>query len=126
MKLLVYGTLRSFHHNHKAMGLHKALRFERTVRMPNMTMYHLGHYPGAVFEQDGYGVECELYEVVDPSIVQHLDRYEGYNQNNEAMSLFYRREVALLNGDVASIYLYNGEPNGQIIESGDFKEVMNG
>lgn len=127
MNLLVYGTLRRFHHNHKAMGLAAAATYERDVRMPNMTLYNLGWFPGAVFEQDGYGVLCEQYTVNDPSILRALDRYEGYNPDDERGSFFYRRLVTTPDNEQAYMYLYDkAGAEGVAITSGDWAEHQQG
>jgi gamma-glutamylcyclotransferase (GGCT)/AIG2-like uncharacterized protein YtfP len=81
--LLVYGTLRKFHHNHRAMGLEAHGNFLETLRVPNLSLFAIGRafFPGVVRDEEGTGVVCELYEV-ENIIIPRLDGYEGYDASD--------------------------------------------
>ncbi len=72
----------------------------------------LGNYPGLI--PGGGIVEGELYEVIDPAVLERLDRYEGYDPGNLPRSPFARRRVSLLQPRRdAWIFVYNGEIAGK-------------
>jgi gamma-glutamylcyclotransferase (GGCT)/AIG2-like uncharacterized protein YtfP len=80
----------------------------------------LGDFPGLV-RGDGQ-VLGELWRVGEPSILEELDRFEGYDREREEESEYVRRRVELLEPQLeAWVYLYNGSPEGRPrVESGDW------
>lgn len=84
-------------------------------------LYDLGRFPGAV---PGTGtVRGELVRFSDAQVWTVLDRYEGYDPDNEAASLFIRRRVPLMEpaDQTAWVYWYNGDPgDAPRVPSGDW------
>lgn len=79
-------------------------------------LYDLGWFPGARL---GVGNRTFLAEVieVDDKRLKELDRYEGYDPNDEGSSLYIRREY---NGGY--IYEYNRSCSSRdLIPSGDWQ-----
>jgi gamma-glutamylcyclotransferase (GGCT)/AIG2-like uncharacterized protein YtfP len=90
-------------------------------------LYDLGDYPGALVDATSesriYGAVFELPG--DANILLALDRYEWFNPQNEADSLFVRvkHEVELRDGRAIEcwMYVYNMEPDGaRVIADGRF------
>lgn len=111
-----YGTLRQ---ERSARNYEGSLRHVRndTVRG---SLYALGWFPGWVPEGDGE-VIVETYEVLNPAIIDSLDRYEGYHPTDISGSLFVRQIVTTVGGHETEIYRFNGHVDGRRrIESGDW------
>lgn len=90
-------------------------------------LYDLGAYPGAVVDATAdsriLGTVFELPE--DASALPEMDRYEGFNPENEAESLFLRVKHTVKLSDWRTIecwiYVYNLEPAGaRVIADGRF------
>jgi gamma-glutamylcyclotransferase (GGCT)/AIG2-like uncharacterized protein YtfP len=90
-------------------------------------LYDLGEHPVADFDDgsDGriFGEVLELPD--DASVIDALDRYEGFDREDEAASWFVRTKchVILESGDETEcwVYVYNGEiASAKFIESGDY------
>ena len=122
-KLLVYGTLRRFHHNHKALGLDESLEFISDVRLRGYSLYNLGWFPGVIPNLSG-SVACELYRVTNHDIFRYIDQYEGFDPRSLKDSMFVRKNVTLDDGTEAQIYVYNGsvDPTDEVL-TGDWKDV---
>lgn len=110
--IVFYGTLRRGHPKHAELGLPRALRYigPRAVRG---ALFELGEYPGLVAGDDT--VEVELYEIRDDSVLERLDRYEGFDPTRPAESPFVRetihvRRLAHSGGleCLAWVYRFNG------------------
>jgi len=90
-------------------------------------LYDLGNYLGAVlddaWDKRVYGA---VFQLPDRStILDELDRYEGYDAASPRLCLFVRRRhpVELSEGDIIEcwVYEYNGEPAGMpVISSGRY------
>jgi gamma-glutamylcyclotransferase (GGCT)/AIG2-like uncharacterized protein YtfP len=114
--LAVYGTLRKGHHNNRQMA--EAPLILSKIKVPNLSLYGLGWYPGVKID-DGPGVVCDFYDV-DEALLKRLDRYEGYDPSRPEHSLFVRKELTLETTKF-NIYVYNGAVDRcERIESGDF------
>jgi gamma-glutamylcyclotransferase (GGCT)/AIG2-like uncharacterized protein YtfP len=55
-------------------------------------------YP-ALIQDRGYA-QVEVFRIVDPNVLDELDRYEGFDPSNLRASLFIRTQVLLLNPQV--------------------------
>lgn len=119
MKLLVYGTLKSDHHNNLHLG--PEAKLIEKVRVPGYTMYELGWFPGVGENAaDEEGILCELWEV-PASSRQRLDRYEGYYPNNPAGSLYIRKLCPYVPD--AEIYVYQGAVDRcPVVPNGDWQD----
>ena len=126
--IFIYGTLRPGLAPDEIACAVEKLRIvgEGSVRG---VLYDLGEYPGAVVSAAAHsrihGMVFELPE--DADVLRELDRYEGFNPEAVAESLFVREEqmVELLDGHALScwIYVYNFEPVGaRIIPEGRYRE----
>jgi gamma-glutamylcyclotransferase (GGCT)/AIG2-like uncharacterized protein YtfP len=63
-------------------------------------------YP-ALIQDRGYA-QVEVFRIVDPNVLDELDRYEGFDPRNPLASLFIRTQVLLLNPQVqAWVYFLN-------------------
>lgn len=124
MKLLVYGSLRYYCVNDAAKALRQSAELIGEIRLPGFSLYSVGGwYPGIVADPDNVvGVVCDLYEITDPTIFGPLNAYEGYNPLSREGSLFVREVVTYSPGEEAFIYVYNKEPVGIKIESGDWRD----
>jgi gamma-glutamylcyclotransferase (GGCT)/AIG2-like uncharacterized protein YtfP len=118
--LAAYGTLRRTFGRQASLGVDDQLSFVTSCWWTGR-LYDLGSYPGAV---PGEGtVQGELFRLRDPRAWTVLDRYEGYDPDREAASLFVRRPVPMDEpaDEAAWVYWYNG-PVGdhERVPSGDW------
>lgn len=72
--------------------------------MPQLSLYHLGPYPGAV-EEPSSGVRVEIYSVTGP-MLKVLDELEGYVPERPKTSLYVRQTMDTRHGP-AWVYIYN-------------------
>ena len=81
----------------------------------------LGEFPGLVAGEGQ--VLGELYEVLDPSVFEALDRFQGYDARDAAGSEYVRMRMPLLEPQVSAwTYVYNGDPLGRPqVDSGDWR-----
>ncbi|WNJ19524.1 gamma-glutamylcyclotransferase family protein [Pontibacter sp. G13] len=126
--LFVYGTLMRQTDNIMSEFLSRKATLVGPASMPGH-IYKINFFPGATY--DRYipdRVKGELYTLSDPKIVwQVLDRYEGYDPQDEEHSLFVRSlcEVETPNGiwHTSWVYLYNlPVEEYPRIQGGDFLE----
>lgn len=121
-RVLVYGTLRQGHYNHRVLGSEATLLREEEV--PGYKMLHLGGFPGVVKDlEGGSSIKCELYEIADANDFRSVDRLEGFNEDDPERS-FYRRERIDLEDGPAWLYEYNTEDTDRypVIETGDWND----
>lgn len=127
--LFVYGSLKSTHGGTMSKGLQKNAKYvgEATIKA---SLFKLSWFPGVILDT-GYIVYGELYDISEcPFIFAELDRYEGYNDNFKADSLFIRKVVNctpfnrqdLVAKDIqAYVYEYNGKVKEEdLVESGNW------
>lgn len=102
------------------LGVGERLTFVDRCRWDGR-LYDLGRFPGAA---PGAGtVHGELFRVHTSSVWPVLDHYEGYDPDDEARSLFVRRQVSLRRpeGQTAWVYWYHGERgDAPRVPSGDW------
>lgn len=72
--------------------------------MSDLSLYHLGPYPGAIREPSG-GVRVEVYAVTDP-VLRVLDDLEDYFPERPHSSLYIRETMDTCHGP-AWVYIYN-------------------
>lgn len=103
--VLVYGTLRPFTN-------------EDVVKVRGC-LYDLGWFPGIVLDDSAdTEVVCERLSGITDEKLSGFDSYEGYYEENPAMSLYVR----VKHGD-DWIYAYNKDlSNRTVIESGDWEQ----
>jgi gamma-glutamylcyclotransferase (GGCT)/AIG2-like uncharacterized protein YtfP len=109
------------------LGAGAGLRLAGPCRVPGR-LYDLGAYPAlrpAASEADV--IRGELHAIVDPAVLERLDRFEGYDPNDHAGSDYLREPVELLEpqGVVAWIYVYNHPlPPARRVASGDWRHHL--
>jgi gamma-glutamylcyclotransferase (GGCT)/AIG2-like uncharacterized protein YtfP len=117
--LAVYGTLRR-----------RSIFLKLPVAVSRLQFFSCGLIGGRLFWQRTYpaliqdrGIaQVELFRIVDPSVLDDLDRYEGFEPKNPRASLFIRKQILLLNPQTkAWVYFLNREiPRGtQRIENAE-------
>jgi gamma-glutamylcyclotransferase (GGCT)/AIG2-like uncharacterized protein YtfP len=86
------------------------------------TLYDLGEYPGLVAGEGR--VVGELHQLLDPSVIGELDRYEGYDELDPSRSEYVRRVARLIDPALdAWVYYFNGETRDLApVPSGDWAE----
>lgn len=72
--------------------------------MPELSLYHLGPYPGAK-EEPSPGVRVEVYAVTDP-MLKALDDLEDFFPERPQSSLYIRQTMDTRHGS-AWVYIYN-------------------
>lgn len=98
IKVFVYGSLKKNFPNSKYL---KTARFIKNISTSDkFTMYDFGYYPAIVFDDSGYLIEGELYEVNNRTL-DNLDILEGYP------SFYNRKLINLEDGNSAYIYYLN-------------------
>lgn len=124
--LALYGTLRRGEPAFRRLGLGACLRFAGPCVIPG-ALYDLGDYPALLAEAGE--VTGELYKVVDASVMQGLDAFEGVVPRRPAASLYLREQIRLLTPRVTAwVYVYNLAADrdkldrSRRIQSGDWKK----
>lgn len=113
--ILVYGSLKAGQCNHDL--LKDDVDFVGKVRVPGFDLYNLGWYPGIRENPENkQGVECELYQLKNEEVIKKADYYEGYVEDDHAISLFVRKEVEIPDGPKAYVYEYNRDPHNKALK----------
>jgi len=92
------------------------------------SLYDLGNYPGAVLDKAAARVWGQVFELpADPSVLRHLDHYEGFDPKHPDSSEFVRKKctVSLENGRRIKCWIYGySRPAGTAarIVDGDFSK----
>lgn len=127
--LFVYGTLRDPRGQSLREELVRESDFLGKATFQGL-LYDLGAYPGVVPSHNPDDrVSGEVYALKSPDLIfEVLDRYEAYNPNDVASSLYLRvkADVVLEDGRKIQswIYLYNrGVKGTRRIDSGDYLDA---
>ncbi len=120
--IFVYGTLRRGQHACRTFGLEQHGEFIGTKTLDDARLFNLGSFPG-IHLGEGLGtVTGDLFKIMDDSLLDHLDSYEGYRASSPGSSL-YLRKVVEVDGVPAWVYEYNSDvPASRDIASGDWNE----
>ncbi|HYY30836.1 MAG TPA: gamma-glutamylcyclotransferase [Chthoniobacterales bacterium] len=107
-----YGLLRRRSLARRGHAVLQNLRYCGTGLLRGIAFLQHG-YPGVV-EQPGI-VLVEIFEVLDNSVWEILDRFEGYDASRRRHLLFYRKQVQLLRPQIlVSAYFLGREiPRGR-------------
>ena len=121
-KIFVYGTLRKGFSRHRYLSLEAKWIGMGTVKG---LLYDLGSYPGVLLSDEGK-VKGEVYAINEStSILQKLDRIEGFNALQPERSLFLRTQVEVTMEDrsvEAWIYILPSKPErATLIPTGDYR-----
>lgn len=90
-------------------------------------MYSFGRFP-AVVEGEGV-IHGEVHELVGEggkAMLDSLDSFEGYHEESPERSMYLRKEVITDSGEQVYVYIYNGNPHGEIVPDGDWFKHCNG
>lgn len=124
--LFVYGTLMRASRNPYAKLLRTRAKFEGEAFAPGR-LYHLGRFPGAVFDLDApTKVFGEVFRLSGSALLDVLDAYEGCRLTDPKPRLFRRDlvEVEFNNGRtfIAWTYPFTGATSNRlVIASGHFR-----
>jgi len=121
VKIFVYGSLRYGARANDLMRGCKRIGLDKI----DGAIYNLGSFPG--YKPSGPGeVIGDVYEVPlesSESVLQRLDRYEGYHASDESQSLYVRFKIQTALGRDCWVYVYkHGIANAEFIPSGDWIE----
>lgn len=116
-----YGSLMRGLDGIETLGIGSGLRYLGPCQLTGQ-LYDLGPYPGL---RAGPGrVVGELHALLDETLLDVLDAFEGYVPGDPDGSLYQRARVPLLEpaGALAWTYFYNAEPDPTArIASGDWR-----
>jgi gamma-glutamylcyclotransferase (GGCT)/AIG2-like uncharacterized protein YtfP len=117
--LFVYGTLMRGSRSPYARLLQARATFTGEAALPGR-LYHLGRYPGAVFDPGSAAqVHGEVYRLNGAPVLEALDAYEGCRPQDPEPRLFRRDaiEVRLARGGRLFVwaYAYTGPVSGRPI-----------
>lgn len=129
-QILVYGSLRKGYPANRMLDIRHAELVDDNVRVPGFDLFKVAWYPGVRPNPDNKrGFVGELYKVPDhlwPELIQTLDIYEGYSEEDEKENnLFVRQEIEV-NGEPTTLYVYNRNTDNslsKVIPSGDWKDA---
>ncbi|NOG30551.1 gamma-glutamylcyclotransferase [Halomonas sp. TBZ9] len=114
-RVAVYGTLKQGQHNHYWLNGAPLLGNDCLTAI---TLYDLGHYPGAKAEASA-GSVVEVYTINTEQLAL-LDQLEGYNAHAPKEGLYNRVILTTRHGE-AWCYLYNSEVKHEaLIENGEW------
>jgi gamma-glutamylcyclotransferase (GGCT)/AIG2-like uncharacterized protein YtfP len=123
--LFVYGTLMRASRSPYAKLLQARAHFVGEASAPGR-LYHLGRYPGAVFQGSCPGrVHGEVFRLYGVALLDALDAYEGCRTQDTEPPLFRRESVLvqLMRGGCLTVWVYSfaGKVAGRtLISSGRF------
>ena len=119
-----YGTLRKG--SQTVAGLYQSNMVLPVAHLVGFELYDLGPFPGVV---PGKGTVIGEVHEIDETVLREMDRYEGYNVNKPATSLFCRELAEAVAPDGTTtpvwVYLFNNprqSPLKQPVASGDWFE----
>ena len=127
--IFVYGTLMRGMENPVRETLKRHLIYKGVATI-KADLFDLGEYPGAVKNEYGGPIEGELFQIVlNSSVFEILDDYEGYEKSDKAASLFIRAIDYVLEQSgsrvEAWIYWYNQKiPANALAIDGDYKGYL--
>ncbi len=109
---------------------------QQEIWMQSASYLCKGHFPGELYEVAGYPgathsptarlqVHGELFEILDPELLDSLDRYEECHASSPRPHPYRRRIVPIQGHDdftiPAWVYLYQADTSGlQKIDEGDY------
>lgn len=115
--IAVYGTLRK---GAFANYILKECKYIGRDRIKG-SLYNIGTFPGLIQDNENTFVVVDLYELPNTSVLEVLDKYEGYYEDS-MKSLYIRKKVITNTFELETwVYEYNGnvEDKGRI-SSGDW------
>jgi gamma-glutamylcyclotransferase (GGCT)/AIG2-like uncharacterized protein YtfP len=92
--LVVYGTLRSGTGWRERLGVEDLVESVGRCRLAG-SLFELGWYPGLVLDGGG-PVVAEVLRLLDPSILEAFDRFEGYDPTRPEAGEYRRRSIEVV------------------------------
>lgn len=125
-RIAFYGTLRWGEPAFRTLGLPGRLRFLGPCRLKG-ALFSLGPYPAFLHSEPGL-VRADLFDILDPSVIDILDDYEDCAPHDPAGSLYHRRLLPVEgSGEQAWAYTYaKAPPVGSHIPCGDWLGYLQG
>lgn len=120
--IVLYGSLMSGGSTSIHSRLKENLKYVGKCLIPG-ELYDLGRIPA--LKPGHFKVHGELYEIINPEILNILDKYEAIDNQDPLLPGFSRKKVTLLNPkQEAWVYYYDGEVNpNQLIKSGQWAPI---
>jgi gamma-glutamylcyclotransferase (GGCT)/AIG2-like uncharacterized protein YtfP len=115
-RLFVYGLLKRGNSGYRHLCLHRHTRWLGRAKLRGRIV-DLGAYPGLVLARHGL-VHGELLSFDDPALWTLLDAYEDCVPADPLRSEYLRKEVALIGGQRAWVYLLSHNKARMIACSG--------
>ena len=112
-KITVYGSLRQFHGNWRALLNKEPLKTE-VINIP-FRMISLGGFPGLIPSEENHNITVEIYEVSDETY-RRVEQLEGYPD-------FYQKAIVSTSEGDLEIYVLQGayyRQNPTFVENGDW------
>lgn len=119
--IALYGSLMRGLGGMESLGITQRLRYAGPC-ICNGQLFDLGSYPG--LRPGGSRVVGELYALIDPSVIDVLDEFEGYDPARPEQSLYLRERIDLVEPEQtrAWIYVFNAVPDASTtVASGDWR-----
>ncbi len=118
-KIAFYGSLMRSFEKQKQLKIQHYLEFLSNCTIHGQ-LYDLGQYPALI--HGNHRIQAELYEILDPKVLEVLDAFEGYNAQNIHKSYYVRDCVRLASPNLdAYVYFYRGKiQNKPTVKDGDW------
>lgn len=127
--LFVYGTLAGDRVPQEIAATVKRLKFVSEGFIFGR-LYDMGEYPGAVLDDvRSDKVFGKIFELgADASVLERLDKYEGFDPERPSTSLFLRKRTAINRPNRPTlagwVYEYNGHvKSASLIKTGRYSKV---
>lgn len=116
--IAVYGTLKQGFGNNRRLGDSKLLGSTLTKR--KFTMYSCGGFP-AVTPTGETKIHIEVYEVVNPNILQSVYMLEGYSGVRDSVKNWYDTVDVETPWGKAEMFIFKTAPKGNVtVQSGNW------
>jgi gamma-glutamylcyclotransferase (GGCT)/AIG2-like uncharacterized protein YtfP len=117
--MFFYGSLQRGEYPYKQLNLQAMLEFVGDVTFKG-ELRDMDQYPACKLGENN--VHGELFKVIDLQVAGILDKFERFDESNNAESLYIRQKITLNeSGLQAWTYIYNQDFSDRpVIESGDW------
>jgi len=114
-KIIVYGSLRKGHGNHRYLLSDSQLLSTEVINIP-FAMISLGGFPGLIPSEEHHDITVEVYEVTD-EVYRSVESLEGYPR-------FYQKAIVPTSLGDYEIYVLEDQryQTDDIIEHGDWNK----
>lgn len=117
-KIVVYGSLRKGHGNHRYLLSDSKLVSEEVINIP-FKMVSLGGFPGLIPSKENNGITVEIYEVTDDTYkaVEQLEGYPNFYQKALVPTSLGELEIYVLLSPRYAV-------NPTFVENGDWNSYL--